>query len=255
MQALAIAIAELDRPTFVPAFRTWLHQVIAHDNVALLAYYHDRRPSLIFAHSRTPEVHADLGKGYLDGAYLLDPFYDLHVTGASEGMYRFSDVVPDQFSRNRYFIEYYRKTTMVDEIAIVCHPNPGVSVQLCLGRDRETNRPYLKRELASARDAVPVIIALLRRQWSDLRTFGAPDGNAARDLLIAKAKDVLGISLTLRESEIILLVLKGHSSASIGLRLDISYQTVKVFRRQIYRKAGISSQAELFSRFAPLLRE
>ena len=55
------------------------------------------------------------------------------------------------------------------------------------------------------------------------------------------------------QAEVALLILRGHSSVSIGLRLGISPQTVKVFRKQLYRKCGISSQAELFALLVPLL--
>jgi DNA-binding CsgD family transcriptional regulator len=39
----------------------------------------------------------------------------------------------------------------------------------------------------------------------------------------------------------------------IGLKLGVAYETVKVFWRQIYKKCNISSQAELFSLFVPLI--
>ena len=48
-------------------------------------------------------------------------------------------------------------------------------------------------------------------------------------------------------------MLKGNSSVSIGLKLGVSPQTVKVFRKQLYRKCDISSQAELFTMLLPLL--
>ena len=51
----------------------------------------------------------------------------------------------------------------------------------------------------------------------------------------------------MREKAIIELVLQGHSSESIGLRLGVATGTVKVHRRNIYRKLKISSQAQLMS--------
>jgi DNA-binding CsgD family transcriptional regulator len=51
-----------------------------------------------------------------------------------------------------------------------------------------------------------------------------------------------------------LMILRGHSSMSIGLRLGVSAQTVKVFRKQLYARCGISSQAELFALMMPLLK-
>ena len=61
------------------------------------------------------------------------------------------------------------------------------------------------------------------------------------------------IRLSQRQAQVALLILQGHSSVSIGLRLGVSAQTVKVFRRQIHARCGISSQAELFALLLPLL--
>lgn len=227
--------------------------MVPYDNIALLVYYQDRKPELLFADSKTPEVHADLDKGYLDGAYILDPFHELHISQASVGVYRLTDVAPDQFVRNQYFIEYYRETTMVDEIAFVCYPNSGVSLQLCLGRDRESNKKFSKSDLKKAQDFVPIIASLLTRHWSELDTSGSFDESKTTERISELAKTTHGIHLTPRQAEVILLVLKGHSSTSIGLKLGITYETVKVFRRQIYKKCNISSQAELFSLFVPLI--
>jgi DNA-binding CsgD family transcriptional regulator len=58
-----------------------------------------------------------------------------------------------------------------------------------------------------------------------------------------------GKLLSEREREIVALVLQGHSTESIAGRLDISPGTVKIHRRNIYRKLGIGTQAELFASF------
>lgn len=50
------------------------------------------------------------------------------------------------------------------------------------------------------------------------------------------------------------MILQGHSTGAIGLVLGLSPQTVKVFRRQLYQRCGVSSQAELFALLLPLLR-
>jgi DNA-binding CsgD family transcriptional regulator len=63
-----------------------------------------------------------------------------------------------------------------------------------------------------------------------------------------------GIRLSPRQAEVALMILRGHSTPAIGLRLGLSPQTVKVFRRQLYAKCTISSQAELFALMMPLLR-
>ncbi len=48
-------------------------------------------------------------------------------------------------------------------------------------------------------------------------------------------------------------MLRGHSSESISRRFGIYTGTVKIHRKNIYAKLGISSQSELFSRFISYL--
>ena len=59
--------------------------------------------------------------------------------------------------------------------------------------------------------------------------------------------------LTRREREVVRLVLRGHSSNSIGRQFKITTGTVKIHRKNIYAKLGISSQSELFSHFISYL--
>jgi DNA-binding CsgD family transcriptional regulator len=53
--------------------------------------------------------------------------------------------------------------------------------------------------------------------------------------------------LSQREAEVHELLLRGCSSEAIALRLTISRHTVKDHRKQIFRKLGIGSLAELFA--------
>jgi DNA-binding CsgD family transcriptional regulator len=54
-------------------------------------------------------------------------------------------------------------------------------------------------------------------------------------------------SLSRREAEITEMLLIGCNSEAIALRLGISRHTVKDYRKQIFRKLGIASLAELFA--------
>ncbi|MEI2806601.1 MAG: LuxR C-terminal-related transcriptional regulator [Albidovulum sp.] len=59
--------------------------------------------------------------------------------------------------------------------------------------------------------------------------------------------------LTEREREVAEYTLKGHSAEALGRVLGISPGTVRIHRRNIYAKLGISSQGELFARFIATL--
>lgn len=250
---LGRTIAALNTDAFESIFFQWLSRCFEIDNTTMLAYFQNRAPELLFSHAREKRVHEKIESDYLTGAYLLDPFHDLHIERAPAGLYRMRDIAPDQFTRNEYYSVYYRRTTLIDEVAYVGYPSDGVSVHVCLGRDAGSGRVFSSRDMERAEQIAPIACALAERHWSGLRSTGDLRDSAVSDGLQKRMAQDHGISLTGRQSEIALLILKGHSSASIAMRLGISPQTVKVFRKQLYRKCEISSQAELFSLMMPLL--
>ena len=165
-----------------------------------------------------------------------------------------ADIAPDAFNRSRYFSEYYEHTTLIDEVAFVANLGPDVTLNLCLGRDATSARRFSVDEVEACRRLAPVVTALAERQWAELSTAVSPSEDTV-DLLIRTARKRHGMRLTARQAEVAILILRGHSSLSIGLRLGVSPQTVKVFRRQLYDRCKISSQAELFALMVPMLKD
>lgn len=52
--------------------------------------------------------------------------------------------------------------------------------------------------------------------------------------------------LSAREVEVCTLIMLGHSSESISLKLDLSLNTIFTYRKRAYAKLNINSQNELF---------
>jgi DNA-binding CsgD family transcriptional regulator len=251
---LAEAVRLIGGRGFEGALLAWLRRSIGVDNLLVLAYRDGVRPEVLYHQARRAEVFAELETTYVAGAYLLDPFHDLHLHRAPAGLYRLLDIAPDQFQRSRYFREYYRRTTITDELTYVAYPVRGVSLNICLGRDATSGTAFAAREVAVAQRIAPVVLALAERHWSRLRASGdGAEGDPTGALRRALAESH-GIALSPRQAEVALMILRGHSSMSIGLRLGVSAQTVKVFRKQLYARCGISSQAELFALMMPLLK-
>lgn len=250
---LAKVITSLRSKEFPERLNSWLLACLPQDNVTILAYFPNQPPVLMLSKSSQSKVHENIRDVYLAGAYLLDPFYVLHINQAPAGVYRLRDIAPDSFRRNQYFLEYYENTTMVDELAFVTYPTAGISLHICLGRDSISNKQFSARELAKAERIAPLVLSLTTSHWYDLMS----EGNLAEDefvsRLIKATLQSYGISLSPRQAEVAMFVLQGHSSVSIGLKLGISSQTVKVFRKQLYKKCNISSQAELFKLLIPIL--
>ncbi|MBC9033733.1 helix-turn-helix transcriptional regulator [Sphingomonas sp. JC676] len=95
------------------------------------------------------------------------------------------------------------------------------------------------------------------RMIAALNTLGAPIAAAFERHLALYGAAQWRAPLTGRELEVCELLLQGCSSDTIALRLAISRHTVKDHRKQIFRKLGAGSLAELFAlaRCPPLWRD
>lgn len=251
---IAAAIRQLRQPGFTVALAALLQAVGSPDNLVFLVYRGSGTPEVLFSWTRDPTVFAEIETTYLPGAYRLDPYFELHLSTAASAAYRLTDIAPDAFHRSRYFSEYYEQTTLIDEIAFVARVAPDVTLNFCLGRDATSARLFSSEELGACRRVSPVVCALAERHWSELSATASRSEDTV-DLLIRTARTRHGINLTARHAEVAILILRGHSSVSIGLRLGVSAQTVKVFRRQLYHRCNICSQAELFALMVPMLKE
>jgi DNA-binding CsgD family transcriptional regulator len=251
--ALAESIRLLQHTGFEPALWQVLQHVAAPDNLAILIYRHAGPAEILYTQSSDPLVFAQLRSTYTSGAYLLDPYYDLNLRHVQPGAYRLRDVAPDAFQRSRYFTEYYAQTTLVDELTFVAYPVPGISLNICLGRDRSSDTAFSPRQIEACHRLAPIIVALAERHWSNLTTRPGPADNVV-SLLVGAVLSTHAIKLSPRQAEVAILILRGHSSVSAALRLGVSVQTVKVFRKQLYSRCCISSQAELFAMMLPLLK-
>ena len=252
--ALAEAMRRVGRKGFETALHAWFRRAVGIDNLIVLAYSDQSRPEVLYRHNDLPQVFGELETTYLAGAYLLDPFYGLHRDRVAAGVYRLRDVAPDAFPRSRYYTEYYRQTTLIDELTFYAWPQPALSVTICLGRDNASGQPFGPRAVQTCNRIAPIVAALAEAHWAELAPPRAGRGESVATGLAQAAEAQLGLHLTPRQAEVALLILQGHSTTSIGLRLGVSAQTVKVFRKQLYARCRISSQAELFAMMLPVLR-
>ena len=97
------------------------------------------------------------------------------------------------------------------------------------------------------------VLAAMRRHLQLM----PPEGPAAEAVTgdLATLLDRFDARLTVREIETARLILQGFSSKAIAQQLGISPETVKVHRRNVYRKLGISSQTQLLSIYLKQLNE
>jgi DNA-binding CsgD family transcriptional regulator len=228
--------------TFVDIMKS----LISFDYSVVFAYRGTERPIDLYSTFDAEEYEVFV-RMYQDGPYLLDPFYS-HASLSRPGVWRMKALAPDRFFASEYYRSYYVQTGLAEEVGFFVPSGDDVTVVLSLMR-REGSGAFRDAEYALMRKAEPLVAAMIRRAWHRLgpRFDQSSRGRKQSRKGEAQARARISDKLTHRESDIIELVLQGHSSESVGLRLGVATGTVKVHRRNIYRKLGISSQAQLMS--------
>jgi len=253
-RALSAVINSLNNANFPEALAYFVQKIIGFDNLIIIAYHKDINPEELYREYNDPIVYEKMQSHYLKAAYLLDPFYHAIKNGIQTGIHRIFDIAPDQFKQTSYFYEYYRATTLIDEFCLFSRINHDTTLTVCFGRDKTSGMQFGKTELKKIKSYEHILSALCSQHW---QAYQPKEGKNVvlppiKHRLRIVMKEKHDIALTPRQAEVALYILQGHSSLSISLNLNISKETVKVFRKQLYSKCNISSQAELFALFMPI---
>lgn len=244
---LAEAVRQLETPSFAPALAEALRRVAPFTYTVMFAF-RGEEPPLDLYDDFGPERRSVYVTDYQAGPYLLDPFFHAARGGIAPGLYRMRELAPDRFYQSEYYRSYYVQTGLAEELGFFLSPAPGIMVTMSLMRIAGTPA-FSEREMKRLRQVAPVVIALAERNWRGLAARFEVEPQAADDPLRDAFAGIGRHPLTRRESEVVALVLRGHSSEAIGAALGISPGTVKIHRKNIYAKLGIGTQAELFSLF------
>ena len=245
-RAVADIAAAQRGPGFIPALLASVKRLVDFDFVMVFAYAGTARP-LTLADTLDGPRHRIIAEDYADGPFLLDPFFRLVEEGCRSGCYRLHDVAPDHFRRSEYFRIHYSRTGIGEEIGVFfdmgSSTSRGLTGVTSFGR-WDSSPPVTRADLDILRALEPAIGALCAGHWSNL--------HARRETPPPRVVPPAFESLTQREREIVTMVLRGHSTESIAMQLAISPGTVKIHRKNIYRKMKVSTQAELFAAFMGL---
>lgn len=251
-RAIGQLIEALDRPNFWAQLVRLIHQYVPFDSWVALQFSSTARPT-VFAESPGEDGGTDaLFQDYLQGLYLLDPFYGASRDGSHSGLVSLAQVAPEHFELTEYYQRYFRLNVVADEVQFNCQLDSDRTLCLSLGAER----PYKPAQLALLTLVQPWVLALMRQRMAHERPDSeghAQDASAEnsdwRVQLEASVQRSRGAQLTARELEVGRLMLSGCSSKEIGRKLTISAETVRVHKKHMYSKLGIKSQSELFSIF------
>lgn len=231
----------LDQHDFWLRLTRLLANFVHFDSWVALGFSEGARPVVLAEMPSEDGMPDTLFEDYLRGLYLLDPFFISMRECRRAGLVHLDEVAPDRFSSTEYYQRYFRLNIVEDEIQFNCPVEQDATFCLSLG----SHRKFLPADLALLSLLGQWVVPLLRqRRRHEMKILvSEPIANGTPAFRLKEA------SLSARELEISRLMLSGFSSKGIAQRLKISAETVKVHRKHLYSKLGISSQSELFALF------
>lgn len=247
-------VSLIGQAAFPQALDAALSDLAAFDISCIFAYPGEERPALLHDGLRgvsSPAIMAN----YLNGTYLLDAVYAACRRQVAPGLYRLRDLAPDDFFHGDYFKSPHvhpcismETGTLAEEIVFIAPLVPATHVAYSLMR-QNARAPFGDDEIALLRQAAPMVTALITRHWRHMVSHEQANVDSGGGTIERAFSSFLPSALTPREQTIVSLVLRGHSSLSIARNLSIAEGTVKIHRKHIHAKLGISSQTELFNLF------
>lgn len=245
-QRLGRLVQKLDDKQFWTALTDLLRGVTHFDNWVAVIFWTGDKPRLI-AEAQTRVPHDELFHGYLNGVYLLDPFYQFSLGAISPGVYCLDEVAPDHFRETEYFRRYFSTNVLEDEVQFLAPLPGGGTLSLSLGSKRRFNSSEIGTLCLYSAWIIPLMCHAVTAQAGALAPTAGTTAESDRSLHFEQALRKRSTeSLTNREIEIALMILAGHSTKNMARLLGVSPATAKVHRRNLYRKLDISSQATLF---------
>jgi len=197
---------------------------------------------------------------YVASTYLLNPIYNAFLAGLEPGLHAMADLAPDNWHSDLIGPDLNTSDVLfacdeeigyrtpgwpagLQELALTVTLPSGCMGEISFARSANTGGfpPEMITELLPF---YPLFATAFRALWSR-RDADPADAAISRPHLADFAPDLLSP----RESEVVQMILKGHSSLSISLTLGIALPTVKTHRKNAYAKLGISTQQQLFSAF------
>ena len=97
-----------------------LDLLVDSDDFSGLVFAESHKPAVLFQGKADSWFAEDL-ENYINGAYLLDPFYRAGIEGIEAGVYTMADIAPPAFLESEYYKSYYQGSPVADELGFICY--------------------------------------------------------------------------------------------------------------------------------------
>jgi DNA-binding CsgD family transcriptional regulator len=241
------AVAAIGEEDLAKELIRMLENLVNFDTAVIVEYQSGEKP--IIHHNDLPpkDVKSQIG-AFVNGAFLLDPFYRAAIDKKINGIHLLRDLAPKGFRKTEYYKSYFKLTQIKDEMGYIFHLKKDQFINISLGRLSSSDR-FKRQELRILESITSILLSICSAHWRKQTLILSADTKSLPLQLDTALKYFGTAFLTDRETQVVQLFLHGHSTKSIAEKLCISPETVKLHRKNSYAKLDVSSQAELFYLF------
>ena len=225
-----------------------LGTVCALDSAGVMVFHRNQRPRRI-AHRFNPLERNLPEDAFLSGPYALDPSYQLFLQGCATGVYWLRDIAPDDFYDTEYYRVFYSQIGLSDSIDLLWRINADTALNIFI--ERSISRPRFEAaDVLAIKALAPLVFAAAAKHHELTVSASGPDIDKLTHRKVQNTIENFASSLlTVRQRQVLFYMISGYSAALTAQRLKTSEATIKIHRKNIFRKLEIGSQAELFSLF------
>jgi DNA-binding CsgD family transcriptional regulator len=240
-------IQAVNTDAFGDAFFDSINRIAPIDSALIMLFRVDQEPVILFERLH-PAERAYFEDVYLGGAYLLSPLYR-RFESLRSGFYRLGSLEHQDFKSSDFGLAYFNESGLCDDANFLHKIDQGSALVASFGR-QQLQLPFSDQELQSLHVAEPVYRSALSKHWAGerlLEASAAKPSDRGHNVLSSALQRFASSILTEREQTVLALMIEGKPSKTSARELQISVDTERGHRKNIYTKLKVSSQAQLFS--------
>ena len=162
-QRFAAIMPEIGNDRLPSLLITMLKGLVPFDNAVIVHFREGNKPQIHY--NDFPPLDRDSQiDGFVNGAFLLDPFYRAAIDRGIYGLHRLSDLAPEGFKKTEYYRSYFKFTQIKDEAGYIVHLDGNQFINISIGRLSLAQR-FNRTQLTILEDIAPIIESICKMQW------------------------------------------------------------------------------------------
>ena len=238
LPSVATCIEAVERDNFESQLLALLHQAVGIEQCMIFGYSTSGEVDcLLAANHQLPRVADRLAHIYVSGLFRQDPNYLQLSQLAGQPESTPIDVLTTmqvEAMSPAYRNHLFAFPDLVDKVSLNIAAKEGAYY---LNLYRGTQRgPFTSANLDCLNSLAPLLTSLIRRHYSN-----AP----ARPERLSSCEAAALATLSERERQLCLYLLRGHTLKTAAAKLEIAFSTTETYRKRAYAKLGVASKAGL----------